>query len=144
MRARAELGLALALENHGDLTASQLAELLDRVGDETLGACLDTANALRVGDDPLEAARLLAPAVRMVHLKDVEPLERAADPIAGPCSVAYGEGVVALRDVLAALGGSAFDGLVCVEIAQLREGADELGLVERCVAWLRGYASSNG
>ena len=56
--------------------------------------CLDTANALRVGDDPVEAAALLAPLTRMVHLKDVEPLDRVVDPVAGPCSVPYGEGVV--------------------------------------------------
>jgi hypothetical protein len=37
-----------------------------------------------------------------------------------------------------------FDGLACVELGQLAAGSDELDLVERCVAWLRAYASSNG
>ena len=138
------LGLTLALENHGDLRAADVLELVDRVGDEALAVCFDTANALRVGDDPLEAAVLLAPLTRMVHLKDVEPLDRVTDPVAGPCSVPYGEGVVPVAQVLAILRQAGFDGLACVEIAQLAAGSDELALVERCVGWLRAYRSSNG
>jgi sugar phosphate isomerase/epimerase len=139
-RAR-ELGLELALENHGDLRAEEVLELVERV-DDGLGVCLDTANALRVGDDPVEAATLLAPFVRMVHLKDVESLDRVTDPVAGPCSVPYGEGVVDVSAVLMTLG--EFDGLVCVELGQLAPGADELALVEDGIRWLRDYASSNG
>jgi len=139
-RAR-ELGLELALENHGDLRAAEVLELVERVGDG-LGVCFDTANAVRVGDDPVEAAALVAPFVRMVHLKDVEPLERVSDPVAGPCSVPYGEGVVDVAAVLATLAG--FDGLVCVELGQLAPGADELALVKDGATWLRRYASSNG
>jgi 3-oxoisoapionate decarboxylase len=137
-RAR-ELGLTLALENHGDLAAAEIAELLELV--EGLGVCFDTANAVRVGDDPLEAARLLAPWTKLVHLKDVEPPDARTDPIAGPRSVPYGEGVVPVRDVLDAL---AADTLVCVELGQLAPGADELELVEHSVEWLRAHASSNG
>ena len=44
-------GLRLALENHGDLTAEQIEQLLEQVGDDDLRVCFDTANALRVGDD---------------------------------------------------------------------------------------------
>jgi sugar phosphate isomerase/epimerase len=139
-RAR-ELGLRLALENHGDLQAAEVLELVERV-DDGLGVCLDTANALRVGDDPVEATTLLGALVQMVHLKDVEPLDRVTDPVAGPCSVPYGDGVVDVRGVLEALSG--FNGLVCVELGQLASGTDELQLVEDGVDWLRDYASSNG
>ena len=65
-------GVELAIENHADLRASELRELLERIGDPVVGVCLDTANALRVGDDPLDAAPALAPWVRMLHLKDCE------------------------------------------------------------------------
>lgn len=133
----ADLGLELALENHGDLTAAQIDALLDAVAHPALGVCFDAANAPRVGDDVLEATRLLAPRVRLVHLKDVEPVERAADPVAGPCSVPYGEGIVPLEDVLSTLAAAGFEGLVCVEIAQLAPGADERALAARCVEWLR-------
>ena len=130
-------GIALALENHGDLTAAQLEWLLDRVGDDALGICFDTANALRVGDDPVDAARLLAPAVQLVHLKDCEPLDAVTDPVAGPRSVPYGTGVVPVAAVLDVLEGAGLSGLVCVEIAQLGAGADERALVADGVRWLR-------
>jgi sugar phosphate isomerase/epimerase len=130
-------GIVLAVENHGDLSAAQLAQLLHAVDDPSLGVCFDTANALRVGDDALEAASLLAPAIRMLHLKDVEPVVAATDIVAGPCSVRYGTGVVPLDGVLDVVQTAGFDGLVCVEIAQLAEGDDERELVEDGVRWLR-------
>jgi sugar phosphate isomerase/epimerase len=135
-RAR-EVGLDLALENHGDLTAAQICRLLAAVDHQALGVCFDTANAPRVGDDPLAACRLLAPHIRMVHLKDVEPIETAADPVAGPRSVPYGEGIVPVEAVLSTLAAAGFDGLVCVEIAQLGPGVDERALAADCVRWLR-------
>ncbi len=133
------LDVRLALENHGDLRASQLAALVTAVGDERLGVCFDSANTLRVGDDPLEAARLLAPSVLMVHLKDIEPPETASDPVAGPRSVPLGRGVVDPGSVLRMLCEYGFDGLVCVEFGQLAADADEQALVAQDVAWLRAW-----
>jgi sugar phosphate isomerase/epimerase len=130
------LDLDLALENHGDLTAREISELLAGVGDPALRVCFDTANALRVGDDSLEAAQLLAPAVAMVHLKDCEPLDPDADPVAGPRSVPYGTGVVPLEAILRLIPAEA---LVCIEIAQLGPGADERALVADSVGWLRAH-----
>jgi sugar phosphate isomerase/epimerase len=136
-RCAADEGLELALENHGDLRASEIDALLDEVDEPALGVCFDTANALRVGEDVVEAARLLAPRVRMVHLKDVEPLENVVDPVAGPRSLPYGEGIIPLEDVLDILDRHGFDGSVCIEIAQLGPGVDERELAASCVAWLR-------
>src|SRR5439155_1681543 len=45
-------GLELALENHGELTAAQVAELLERVGEPALGVCFGAekpAGAVRLG-----------------------------------------------------------------------------------------------
>jgi 3-oxoisoapionate decarboxylase len=126
-----ELGITLALENHGDLTAAQVAALLARV--DGLRVCFDSANAARVGDDVLEAAALLAPAVEMVHLKDVEPLANVVDPTAGPCSVSYGEGIIPLRELLEILAAP----LILVELGQVRPGTDERRLLAACVDWLR-------
>jgi sugar phosphate isomerase/epimerase len=135
-RARS-LGLVLALENHGDLTAREIDDLLQKVADEGLGVCFDTGNALRVGDDVAAAADFLGPSIRMVHLRDVEPLEAVRDPVAGPRSVPYGTGVVPLDNVLAVLEGVGFGGLVCVELGQLGPDDDERELIARCVQWLR-------
>jgi sugar phosphate isomerase/epimerase len=139
--ARAGLvGLDLALENHGDLTAVEISQLLARVDEPALRVCFDTGNAMRVGDDPVEAARLLSPAVRMVHLKDCEPLDGVSDPVAGPRSLPYGTGVIAIETVLDLLERAGFEDLVCVELAQLGPGVDERELVADSVRWLRERA----
>lgn len=129
-------GVSLAIENHADLTGTEMAELLGEVGDDILGVCLDTANALRVGDDVLETATLLAPWVRQVHLKDVEGTW--SDPVAGPRSVPYGEGMIPLEGVLDVLDAASFAGLVCVELGHLGPGVvDERNLVGQSVGWLK-------
>jgi sugar phosphate isomerase/epimerase len=135
-RAAAAAGVDLVVENHADLRAVELLELLERVGDVPVGVCLDTANALRVGDDPLDAAMLLAPRVRMLHLKDCERPDGSA---VGPRSVPYGQGIVPLEAVLEAV--RATDPLVCVELGHLGAGAvDERALVADGVSWLREHA----
>jgi sugar phosphate isomerase/epimerase len=135
-RAAAATGVQLALENHADLRASELCELLDRVGEPALGICFDTANALRVGDDPLAAAMVLAPFVRMLHLKDCEAPDGS---LTGPRSVRYGQGIVPLEAVLEAVRLS--DPLICVELGHLGAGpVDERALVADAVAWLRAQA----
>jgi sugar phosphate isomerase/epimerase len=126
-------GVALALENHGDLKAGELADVVARVGDSALGVCFDTANALRVGDDVLEAVALVAPLVRMVHLKDCDGPGAGT---AGPRSVGFGEGVVPLSGVLETLAAAGFAGPVFVELGQLGDD-DERELVRSSVSWLR-------
>jgi sugar phosphate isomerase/epimerase len=123
-------GLRLALENHADLTAAQIEQLLDEVGDD-LRVCFDTANALRVGDDVAASAERLAPAIEILHLKDC--LGSWDDPVAGPISVPLGEGVVSVDEVLAACP----DALACIELGQLAPDAAERELVAACVDYVR-------
>jgi sugar phosphate isomerase/epimerase len=79
----------------------------------------------------------------MLHLKDVEAVTPATDPVAGPRSVRYGTGVVPLDAVLDVLQAAGFDGLACVEVAQLGPGDDERALVADSVAWLRRRAAAH-
>jgi sugar phosphate isomerase/epimerase len=133
----AEVDLALAIENHGDLRAQDVLEVIERAGRSNLGVTLDNVNLPRVGDDMLEGTRALAPLTLLVQLKDHPP---TADPTVwgGPISVALGEGVAPLTEVLAILDEAGFDGPVCVELASLGgEDVDELAMIERSVAWLR-------
>ena len=123
-------GLGLALENHGDLTAAQIERLLEEVGGD-LRICFDTANALRVGDDVAAAARRLAPAIEILHLKDCAG--SWDDPVAGPLSVPLGEGVIPIDEVLDACP----DALACVELGQLAADAGERALVGTYVEYLR-------
>ena len=94
----AALGIRLAVENHADLTAHQLETLIERAATESLGVCFDSANALRVGDEPVEALRRLAPHVLMVHLKDVE--HTAEEPMAVPAPSPTAPAPFPLRDCL--------------------------------------------
>ena len=82
------LGLVLAIENHADLTAVQLALLIACVGSDHVRVCFDTANALRVGDGVLDAARLLRPSIVMAHVKDLaaDPWHATSGPITAPGS----------------------------------------------------------
>jgi len=66
-----DLGLSIALENHQDATTADFLYLYELTGQHcAFGVTLDTGNPLSVGEEPVEAARALAPLVRHVHLKD--------------------------------------------------------------------------
>ena len=137
----ARQGVRLAIENHGDTGTAHVADILHRLSHPSLGSCFDTANALRTGDDPVEAARILAPWVLMLHLKDVEPLDRQLSHVTGPCSVPYGDGIVPIDRVLEVLAAPIAAGApVCVELGQLPRGADERALIDASLDWLRRRA----
>jgi sugar phosphate isomerase/epimerase len=133
----AAVGLSLAIENHGDLTAAGLDDLITRAGRPNVGVTLDNLNLIRVGDDMLEGTRLLAPRVLVVQMKDHLPTADVNQP-GGPTCTALGEGVAPLDALLEILATAGFDGPVCVEIASLGGGeVDELALIDRSVGWLR-------
>ena len=137
----AEVGLALAIENHGDLKAAELVEIIDRVGRPNLGVTLDTLNLPRVGDDMLDGTRTLAPHVLLVQMKDhVATDDHGVE--GGAVCTALGEGVAPLDEVIVILEGAGFAGPVCVELASLGPGdesVDEMAMIERSVTWLREH-----
>jgi 4-hydroxyphenylpyruvate dioxygenase len=138
----ARSGIALAIENHGDLRALELMEVIDRADRPNLGVTLDNVNLIRLGDDMIEGTRVLAARTLLVQIKDHEP----GDPTVagGPISTALGEGVADLDGVIAELAAADFDGPVCVELASLGTAqVDELEMVERSVAWLRARLPAN-
>jgi sugar phosphate isomerase/epimerase len=63
-------GVALAIENHFDLPGEALVAILQRIDDEAVGICLDTANSIGLVEPPLVTVRALAPYALQVHLKD--------------------------------------------------------------------------
>jgi 2-deoxy-D-gluconate 3-dehydrogenase len=96
--------LDLALENHADFVMRDLLTLIERLGASNLGICLDTGNAARVGDDPVEATRLAAPLVKMVHLKDLRvQADSRGDPTAWWPSAPLGQGDFDIPAILNAL-----------------------------------------
>ncbi len=132
----AALGLRLAIENHGDLRAQDILEIIERTGAPNLGVTLDNVNLIRVGDDMIDGTRDLASRTLLVQLKDHAPFREM--PAGGPVSVGLGDGVADLSGVIEELARAGFDGPVCVELASLGEGpVDELAMIERSVTWLR-------
>jgi sugar phosphate isomerase/epimerase len=58
------------LETHGDSTTFELVRLVEEVGPDVAGICLDTANVLCHAEDPVWAARRAAPYTHLTHTKD--------------------------------------------------------------------------
>lgn len=94
-----QFGVKIAIENHVDCTIKELKELIWMVRSEWVGACLDTTNNLFLGEDPIYAAKELAPYTFATHLKDCEMGPGFAPQMVKP--LALGEGNVALADIIA-------------------------------------------
>lgn len=141
-------GVVLAVENHIDLLADELVDLVETIGSEHLGVCLDTANNLRLYENPKAAIRKLAPYARATHVKDIEA--RGGDPatIAFWPSVPAGEGAIDLRLALTELQACGYAGVLAVEIDYLAPGygseeavvAQSLSYLRRLLAEVRGGA----
>lgn len=101
MKVADDLGVKIAIENHMELRSEELLQIAARVASPNLGFCLDTGNSLAVLEDPLQAARNLAPLVLMVHLKD------ATISLTGDTAVMHGvplgEGIVPLPEIVEVL-----------------------------------------
>ena len=135
----AAAGMALAMENHGDLTAAELVEIIDRCERPNLGVTLDTVNLPRVGDDMVEGTRILAPHTLLMQMKDHAPTDDFRQ-LGGAVTTALGEGEAPLDELVAILAEANFDGPVCVELASLGPGqVDEMAMVARSIEWLRAH-----
>lgn len=93
-----DLDLRLAFENHADATVDELIRVVDDLGPDVAGICLDTGNLPITLDDPLAAATRAAPYTIATHLKD-GVVTFADDGLAfnaRPC----GQGVLPLEDII--------------------------------------------
>lgn len=115
-RAAADEGVTLALENHGDFTADSLLRLLELVDSPHLRVTLDTGNALRVLEDPVEATRKLAPYTVATHIKDVTTGHGSPQDFLYWPATPIGRGAIDIPSILQALYDAHYDGLLCVEI----------------------------
>ncbi len=145
VRAAEQADVVLALENHIDLTADQMLEVLDAVGSPYLGVCLDTANNIRMFEDPIEVVRKLAPWARATHLKDVKPWRGSPREFSFWASVPLGEGIIGIADVVRLLKQARYSGLLAIEIDFLHpDYVDEDEAVARSVAYLRELLGRGG
>ena len=65
-----DLDCHLNIETHEEITTTEVVRLVEAVGPDVTGITLDTANVLVRGEDPVAAARRVAPYVRATHLRD--------------------------------------------------------------------------
>ena len=67
-----DLGIKFAVENHGgvDLLARELRAMIEEVGSDVMGACLDTGNPVYGGENPVVSAEVLGPYVISSHVRD--------------------------------------------------------------------------
>jgi sugar phosphate isomerase/epimerase len=63
-------GITLGIENHDRFPARVLRDMIEAVGSESVGVCLDTANSLGAGEGIREVAEVLAPYTVNLHIKD--------------------------------------------------------------------------
>jgi len=65
-----EFGSHLNIETHEEITTFELVALVEEAGPDAFGITFDTANVLIRGEDPVEAARRVAPYTRQTHVRD--------------------------------------------------------------------------
>ncbi|MBN3520106.1 sugar phosphate isomerase/epimerase [Algoriphagus lutimaris] len=63
--------MKLAVENHKDWTASELAEIILNLGSEWVGVTVDFGNNVALLEDPITVIETLAPMAFSTHVKDM-------------------------------------------------------------------------
>lgn len=143
VKAAAELDIILALENHYDYRAAEIRQIIEQVDSPYLRSLLDVGNAFAVCEDPVDAARALAPYVVLVHLKDclILPWTPASSGFyACQYAVPLGEGNVDLQQIASILQERAPDpsGLcLAIETVPVPPLEDEDLWVVEAIRWAR-------
>lgn len=66
----ADLDMRVLVKTHEEITSYECLELVERVGPDRLGVSYDPVNMLVRIEDPVEAAKRLAPHIAQVHVDD--------------------------------------------------------------------------
>lgn len=141
-----EHGVTLALENHIDFTSEEILQILEGVDDDFLKVNFDTGNALRLFEDPVEAARRLSAYVVSTHTKDIT-VRRGGTPLERftwwpSCPV--GKGLVDIAALVRVLDEAGYAGSLAVELDLMSpeyEDRPETELVAESVAYLKSVAA---
>jgi sugar phosphate isomerase/epimerase len=96
-------GVRVGLETHGDFATAEAAVDLVRLADDpALAIVWDAANTVAAGEEIARSARLVAPFLALVHLRDARPVpgQRFWQPVlAGRGRVSFAGVIEALRDL---------------------------------------------
>lgn len=118
-KAAAAEGIILGLENHIDFTSSEIAHMVEAIGSDSLKVNFDTGNTLRKFEDPVEAAKRLAPYAVSTHTKDIITLPKGGNPSEHFTywpSAPAGQGLIDMLGVVKALDAGGFKGALTVEL----------------------------
>ncbi|WP_382308037.1 sugar phosphate isomerase/epimerase family protein [Herbiconiux sp. UC225_62] len=111
-------GVTLAIENHIDFTSLEILEIVQAIDSPNFRVNFDTGNALRLYEDPVEAARNLAPYTVATHTKDIitrrggAPSERFLFWPSCPA----GEGLIDFHGIARVLDDAGFEGSLAIEL----------------------------
>jgi sugar phosphate isomerase/epimerase len=138
-------GIRLAVENHIDYNSDEIKWLIDEVDSEYFGINLDTANFLRVLDDPLEATRKLAKHVYATHVKDLQPVKGVSvNEWYYFSSVAAGSGLIQIGEIAQVLKDAGYQGFLAFETDMphpLYRNKEE-AMIEESIKYLRNVAQN--
>jgi len=138
LEAAEQSGVVMAIENHLDMLADEMLELIAAVDSPWLGICLDTGNNLRLFEDPLAVAAKLAPYARATHVKSLTAMRGDPKTFQFWPSVPLDEGLVDVAEVVRLLRAEKYDGLLAVEVDYLHPAyGDEDAAVARSLSYLR-------
>lgn len=96
-----ESGCRVNIENHGD-TTFEIVQLVEQTGPDICGICLDTANTFVNAEDPVLAAKRVAPYTHLTHIKD-GILFFSSNGVSRQGKTP-GQGVVPFEEIIAILG----------------------------------------
>jgi sugar phosphate isomerase/epimerase len=130
-------GVVMAMENHIDLTADEMVDVVATLDSPWLGVCLDTGNNLRLHEDPLAVASKLAPFARATHVKDIGVQRGDPKDFFFWPSVPLGDGLIDIPQVIGFLRKARYNGLLAIEVDYLHpDYKDEDSAVAQSVRFL--------
>ena len=91
--------MKLAIENHKDWRAKELAGLVNQMNSEWIGVTIDFGNSIALIEDPMEVVTTLLPYVFSTHVKDMAVDEYTDGFLLS--EVPLGEGIVDLSSIVA-------------------------------------------
>jgi hypothetical protein len=120
-----EAKINLAIENHDRLTCAEFNEIIDRVGSDWVGICLDTVNSLGAVEAPNTVIPALAPRAINVHMKDFEIVRTNGQMGFTVRGTALGQGRLDVTGVIAAVGGTSREITAVIELWTPRQASYE-------------------
>lgn len=94
-----DAGMKIALENHGELRATEAMTIIVESGADFVGSCLDSGNPVNLVEDPLYTLEVLGPYAATSHIRDSVVYEHPRGAVIQ--HVAMGDGTIDFRQFFA-------------------------------------------